>query len=72
MPSGILLRLAECRPRPQAVFGQIKANRGFRSFRLRGLGSAKAEFMLMSLAHNMGKLMSYLAKGEDLAHAAAY
>ena len=24
---------------------------------LQGLGSAKAEFMLMSLAHNMGKLM---------------
>ena len=64
-------KIYRMRSQVEAVFGQIKANRGFRSFRLQGLGSAKAEFMLMSLAHNMGKLMSYSAKGEDLAHAAA-
>ena len=60
------------RSQVEAVFGQIKANRGFCSFRLRGLRAAKAEFMLMSLAHNMGKLMNYLAKGEDLVRATAY
>jgi transposase len=39
----------------EAVFGQIKANRGFRRFKLRGLEKVAVEFGLVALAHNLMK-----------------
>jgi len=41
---------------PEAVFGQIKANRQFRRFLLRGLDKVTIEFGLIALAHNFMKL----------------
>ena len=41
---------------PEAVFGQIKANRQFRRFLLRGLDKVTIEFGLIALAHNLMKL----------------
>jgi len=38
------------------VFGQIKANRQFRRFLLRGLDKVTIEFGLIAIAHNLMKL----------------
>ncbi|MFQ8806476.1 MAG: transposase [Alistipes indistinctus] len=40
---------------PEAVFGQIKADRMFRRFRLRSLEKVNIEFGLVALAHNLRK-----------------
>ncbi|CAM3738872.1 Transposase DDE domain-containing protein [Alicyclobacillus pomorum] len=37
------------------MFGQLKANRGFRRFHLRGLLKTHIEVGLVSLAHNLMK-----------------
>ena len=47
----------------EPVFGQITYNRNYRRFRLRGLNSVKGEFMLVALAHNLGKIMKHQQKG---------
>nr|WP_245578580.1 transposase [Alicyclobacillus pomorum] len=39
----------------ESVFGQLKANRGFRRFHLRGLLKTHIEVGLVSLAHNLMK-----------------
>lgn len=39
----------------EPVFGQIKQNRGFRRFALRGLAGAAAEVYLVATAHNLMK-----------------
>ena len=41
---------------PEAVFGQIKANRQFRRFLLRGLDKVRIEFGLVAIAHNLMKI----------------
>lgn len=41
---------------PDAVFGQIKWNRQFRRFLLRGLDKVTIEFGLVAIAHNLMKL----------------
>lgn len=41
---------------PETVFGDIKFNRGFRRFSLRGLKKVETEWGIISLAHNMRKL----------------
>jgi len=41
---------------PETVFGDIKFNRGFRRFSLRGLEKVETEWGIISLAHNMRKL----------------
>jgi transposase len=46
------LRLVEA----EAVFGQVKHNRGFRRFLLRGLDKVSTEWGLISVAHNVAKL----------------
>jgi transposase len=46
------LRLVEA----EAVFGQVKHNRGFRRFLLRGLDKVSTEWGLVSIAHNVAKL----------------
>ncbi len=40
----------------EPVFGQIKEERGFRRFLLRGLESVRAEWQLICLTHNLLKL----------------
>lgn len=40
---------------PEAVFAQIKHNRHFRRFLLRGLAKVKIEFALVAMAHNLAK-----------------
>ncbi len=39
----------------ESVFGQIKENRRFRRFLLRGLDQVKTEWGLLSIAHNLLK-----------------
>ena len=39
------------------IFGQIKEDRGFRAFGLRGLLLARGEWLLVCLAQNLGKLL---------------
>jgi len=41
---------------PETVFGDIKHNRGFRRFSLRGLKKVEAEWGILSIAHNIRKL----------------
>jgi len=51
-------------------FGNIKFNMGYTRFLLRGLDKAKGEFNLMSIAHNLKKIMSFIRKkGITLAEA---
>jgi len=40
----------------ESVFGQIKHNRGFKRFMLRGLNNVSTEWGLISIAHNMIKM----------------
>ena len=40
---------------PESVFGQIKNNRGFRRFLLRGLSKVSLEVGWLCLAHNLLK-----------------
>ena len=50
------LRHRSLRPiEPEAVFGQIKFDHGFKRFRLRSLEKVSVEFGLVSLAHNLRK-----------------
>jgi len=41
---------------PEAVFGNIKNNQGFRKFMLRGIEKVQIEAGLLSIAHNLAKL----------------
>lgn len=43
---------------PEAVFGQLKSNNKFNRFTLRGLEKVKIEFGLMSIAHNLRKMVA--------------
>lgn len=47
----------------EAVFGQLKSNNRFTRFTLRGLVGAGIEFGLMSIGHNLRKLMAKLLGG---------
>lgn len=42
---------------PEAVFGQIKSNRRFNRFRLRGLDGVEVEFGLICIAVNLSKMI---------------
>ena len=46
----------------EPVIGNIKHNIGYRYFLLRGLKKAKGEFNLMCIAHNLKKIVSFIAK----------
>lgn len=61
---GIYLRQQRC-IEPEPVFGQIKWNRGFKRFSLRGLPKVSCEFGLIAIAHNLKKMWVklQLAKG---------
>jgi hypothetical protein len=43
---------------PEAVFGQLKSNNKFNRFTLRGLTKVGIEFGLMSIAHNLRKMVT--------------
>ncbi|WP_268626711.1 transposase, partial [Paenibacillus alvei] len=45
------------------VFGQLKNNRGFRRFLLRGLSKVSLEVGWLSLAHNLLKWATMKQKG---------
>ena len=40
----------------EAVYGQIKQNKGFRRFMLRGLDKVSTEWGILSMAHNIAKM----------------
>ena len=46
---------------PEAVFGQLKSNKKFNRFTLKGLPKAEIEFGLMVMAHNLRKLAAKAA-----------
>ena len=46
----------------EAVFGQLKKNKHFNRFLLRGLNKVEVEFGLLAMAHNLMKLMKNRAK----------
>jgi hypothetical protein len=43
---------------PEAVFGQIKYDCGFKRFRYRGKRLVEAEFATLAIAHNIRKMIS--------------
>ena len=43
---------------PEAVFGDIKFNHGFKRFRLKSNRKVKVEFGLVATAHNIRKLIA--------------
>jgi hypothetical protein len=46
------------------IFGQFKANLGFREFLLRGIKGAKIEFNLACIASNLRRIWNYLGSSE--------
>ena len=47
---------------PEAVFGQFKANMGYRRFRHMGLEQVKMDFAFLSMAFNLKKLWAKVAR----------
>jgi len=56
---GIYLRQQRC-IEPEPVFGQIKWNRGFKRFLLRGKSKVTCEFGIVAIAHNFKKMWAKL------------
>ena len=51
----------------EPVFGQMKQNRGFREFLLRGTEKVNVEFMIMCIVHNIGKIDGFVKReGKNL------
>jgi transposase len=48
----------------EPVFGQMKQNRGFTEFLLRGKDKAKVEFILMCIVHNIEKIGGFLKRND--------
>jgi hypothetical protein len=46
---------------PESVFGNIRQNMGFRSFSMRGLKKNAGEFWIICSAHNLMKLVRFMA-----------
>ncbi len=49
----------------ESVFGQMKENRGFRQFLLRGRGKANIEFLMMCIVHNIKKIGTHVERTGD-------
>jgi len=63
-PTGVALRKRRgCEI--ESCFGDIKHNMGFRRFHLRGLKKVKTEITIVSMAHNLRKLLLEQAKRAD-------
>ena len=54
---------------PENVFGNIKENKKFRRFLLRGLEKVDIEFGLVAISHNLEKLISFCSKKSDICKA---
>jgi len=52
---GVVRRKQRCHD-VETVFGQIKQNKGFRKFNLRGKAKVEVEFGILAIAHNLAKL----------------
>ncbi|MCX6308463.1 MAG: transposase, partial [Bacteroidia bacterium] len=55
--------------RPQdveATFGNLKSNKGFKRFHLRGLKNVETEFGLLAMAHNLAKKKGQKSKNQSL------
>ncbi|AAM05389.1 IS1182-like element ISMac2 family transposase [Methanosarcina acetivorans] len=51
----------------EPVFGQMKQDRGFREFLLRGKGKTKIEFVMMCTVHNIRKIADFMKReGKNL------
>ena len=51
----------------EPVFGQMKQDRGFREFLLRGKRKTKIEFIMMCTVHNIKKIADFIKrKGKSL------
>jgi transposase len=51
----------------EPVFGQMKQNRGFKEFLLRGKRKTKIEFLMMCIVHNINKIADLAKrKGKSL------
>ena len=50
---------------PEACFGNIKFNHGFKRFHLKSTRKTKVEWGLVSLAHNLRKYVAYKAKSKQ-------
>ena len=46
----------------EPVFGQITYNRNYQRFHLRDLEAVRGEFMIVALAHNLGKILRHQQK----------
>ena len=53
-------RLKERATTVEPTIGNLKSNLGFRRFRLSGKAKAGAEFLLMCIGHNLGKLYAVM------------
>ena len=53
---------------PEAVFGDIKFNHGFKRFKLKSNAKVSVEFGLVALAHNLRKYIALGAPQRNLAH----
>ncbi len=62
---GIYLRKKRC-VEPEPVFGQIKWNRGFKRFLLRGLSKVNCEFGIIAIAHNLKKMWVSLQQARTM------
>lgn len=62
---GIYLRKKRC-IEPEPVFGQIKWNRGFKRFLLRGLPKVTCEFGIVAIAHNLKKMWAKLQQAPNM------
>ena len=51
----------------EPVFGQMKQDRGFREFLLRGKRKTKIEFLMMCTVHNITKIADFMkSEGKNL------
>ena len=50
---------------PEAVFGQIKYDGGFKRFHYRGKRLVGAEFATLAIAHNIRKIAMWRMRSED-------
>ena len=51
---------------PEAVFGDIKYDHGFKRFRLKGMARVSVEFGLVALAHNLRKYARVQTPGKPI------
>ena len=49
----------------EPVFGQIKYNRNFMRFSVRGLSKVKTQFTIVCIAHNLSKIIGYMQENPE-------